>query len=43
MPRETINEVCSNVSPIENVMNQDPTMIANFEVENDDYEILVRQ
>ncbi len=41
LPQETVNEVCSNVGSIENVMNLDPIMTAEFEVENDDSDILV--
>jgi len=41
LPQETVNEVCSNVGSIENVMNLDPIMTAKFEVENDDSDILV--
>jgi hypothetical protein len=40
LPQETINEVCSNVGSIENVMNLDPIMTVEFEVEDDDSDIL---
>jgi hypothetical protein len=36
LPQETINEVCSNVGSIENVVNLDPIMNLKFEVEDED-------
>jgi hypothetical protein len=36
LPQETINEVCSSVGSIDNVINLDPIMTAEFEVEDED-------
>jgi hypothetical protein len=40
LPQETINEVCSSVGSIDNVINLDPIMTAEFEVEDEDSDIL---
>ncbi|GAU35429.1 hypothetical protein TSUD_375190 [Trifolium subterraneum] len=40
LAQETVNKVCSNVGPIENVMNLDPIMTVEFELEDHDSDIL---